>query len=332
MEEFIARSLAFVLVALLFSPFLAAQTAGGNCDLYVSVRTSDEHSIEAQIQVELLTPQGPLGTVHIIGTEPAQFRVANGRTYRLTVSGTGIETVTTSYFEINTLEQSHTETVHVKAANLKSNGESIPGSPSISVSEMNIPKQAKAEMNKGLEAYSKGEMEKATAHFEKAIAEYPRYARAYDKLGAIAMKNSDRAKARELFGKSIQADEAFLPAYVDLARLDLQDQDYAGSESLLAKALTLNPSMVEATALLATTEFANKEYDKALADVQRTHGLANHEQFAEVHLMAGKVLALQNRRAAAIEQFQLFLIEKPDSPQGESVRKTLAALEAGQQP
>ena len=74
---------------------------------------------------------------------------------------------------------------------------------------MNIPKKASAEMNKGLEAYSKGDMEKAAAHFEKAIAEYPRYARAYDKLGAIAMKSSDRAKARELFGKSIQADDAF---------------------------------------------------------------------------------------------------------------------------
>jgi tetratricopeptide (TPR) repeat protein len=172
-------------------------------------------------------------------------------------------------------------------------------------------------------------MEKAAAHFEKAIAEYSRYARAYDMLGAIAMKNSNRMKARELFSKSMQADGAFLPAYLDLARMDLQDQDYAESESLLAKAIAMNPSMPDATTLLATTEFANKEYDKALPDVQRTHGLRNHEQFAEVHIMAGKVLALQNHREAAIFQFQLFLIEKPDSPQGESVRKALASLEAG---
>jgi len=334
----IVRALACVLMMLGCAtlpgctPLVAAQTAGGNCDLSVRVRTSDEQSIEAQIQVDLLGPQGPIATVHIIGAEPAEFRVANGKTYKLTVSGTSIETTTTAYFEINPLEQSHTETVRVKVANQKPAAESIGGSQTISVSEMNIPKQAKAEMNKGLEAYAKGEMEKAAAHFEKAIAEYPRYARAYDKLGAIAMKSSDRAKARELFGKSIQADDAFLPAYVDLARMDLQDQDYAGSESLLTKALTVNPSMAEATALLATTEFANKEYDKALAEVQRVHGLPNHEQFAEVHIMAGKVLALQNRRGAAVEQFQLFLMEKPESAQGESVRKAIAELEAGQKP
>jgi tetratricopeptide (TPR) repeat protein len=112
--------------------------------------------------------------------------------------------------------------------------------------------------------------------------------------------------------------------------MDVQDQDYAASESLLAKALDANPSLPEASALLATTEFASKEYDKALADVQRTHALPNHEQFAEVHLMAGKVLRMQNRREAAIAQFQLFLKEKPNSPQAESARQALASLEAGQ--
>jgi tetratricopeptide (TPR) repeat protein len=197
---------------------------------------------------------------------------------------------------------------------------------------MNIPRKARAEMNKGMDAYAKGEMEKAAAHFEKATAEYPRYARAYDMLGVIAIKGSNRVKARELFSKSIQADSAFFPAYVDLARMDLQDQNYAGSESLLAKVLAVNPTMADAVALLATAEFANKEYDKALADVQRAQALPNHEQFAELHIMAGKVLMMQNRREAAIAQFQLFLIEKPDSPQGESVREALASLKAGQQP
>ena len=331
----ITRALALASVLLAFSPCLLAQTqaeSGGNCDLYVSVRASDEGSIDAPIQVDLLTARGWIATVHIIGAEPAQFRVLNGKTYRLTVSGRGIETVTTAYFEVNPLETLHTETVHVKSEKEGGGRESIPGPPTISVSEMNIPKKASGEMKKGLDAYAKGDLETAAAHFEKAIAEYPRYARAYDMLGAIAMKGSDRDKARGLFSKAIQVDADFLPAYMDLARLDLQDQDYAASESLLAKVIAVNPAMPDAVALLATTEFANKEYDKALADVERTHALRNHEQFAEVHIMAGKVLSMQNHPNAAIAQFQLFLIEKPDSPQGESVRKSLEVLAAGQKP
>jgi tetratricopeptide (TPR) repeat protein len=321
------------LALLLFSPLLAAQTGSGtNCDLLVTVRTSDERSLESQIQIDLLGPQGRLATLHIVGAEPARFRVLNGRTYRLAVVGTGIEPITTSYFEINSLEMVHTETVYVKPQKQTLASELTPGSSIISVTEIKAPKKASAEMKKGLDAYAKGDMEKAAEHFEKAVAQYSRYARAYDMLGVIAIKGADRNKARELFSKAIQADDSFSPAYVDLARMDLQDQNYADSESLLAKAIAVSPFMPDAVALLASTEFANKEYDKALADVQRTHDLRNHEQYAEVHIMAGKALSMQNHPEAAIAQFQLFLKEKPDSPEADSVRKALAALMAGQRP
>jgi len=327
------KFLATVLVLLTFPSLLAAQMdSRTNCQLFVHVRISDERGIESPIQVDVLSSQGTVATLQVIGGEPAQFQIANGKTYRLKVSGTSIEAVTTPYFEINALEVIHTETVYVKPANQPPAEESAPGSPTISVSEMHIPKKASAEMNKGLGEYSKGHMEKAAAHFENAVTEYPSYARAYDLLGVIAIKGSNRVKARELFSKALQADAAFLPAYVDLARMDLQDSAYAESESLLAKVITANPNMPEAVALLATTEFANKEYDKALADVERTHALRNHEPFAEVHIMAGKVLSMENRREEAIAQFELFLKEKPDSPQAESVRATLASLKAGQQP
>jgi len=328
------RSLVCIVVLLTLSSFLGAQMETRlNCDLSVTVRAIDERSIEAPIQVELLSDQDiRIATIHIHGAEPAQFRVTNGTTYRLRISGLGIETTNTSFFEINPLEQLHTEIVHVRLESQKETTDTTPASPTISVSEMNVPKKANAEMEKGLRAFSKGDMGKASAHFERAISEYPRYARAYNMLGVIAIRGTDRIKARELFAKSIQIDSTFLPSYVNLARMDLQDQDYTGSESLLGKVMAVNPSMPDAMSLLATTEFANKEYEKALVDVDRTHALPNHEQFAEVHIMAGKVLGMQNQPDAAIAQFQLFLKEKPDSPQAESVRKAIASLKPGQQP
>ena len=299
----------------------------------VRVLTDNERSIEVPVRLEVLSPQGLIvATVNIFGGDSPHVQITSGQAYSLRVSGAGIETVTTPTFEISPMEGEHTETVHVRLNSQKQAGESTQGPPTISVNEMNIPKKASAEMKKGLDAYSKGEMENAEAHFERAAAEYPRYARAYDMLGAIAIKELNRSKARELFSKSIQMDGNFYPAYVDLARMDVQDQRYAESESLLEKAIALNPFMPDAVALLATTEFANREYDKALADVERMQALPNHEQFAEVHIMAGKVLKMQNQPGAAISQFQLFLKEKPQSPEAESVRNAIASIGAGQQP
>jgi len=322
------RSLTCVFALVMFSSFLIAQlNRAENCDLSVRIRTNDERSVEGQIRVVLFSSQGQLAAVNIQGGEPAQFRVANGRTYYLTVSGGSIQTTTSSYFQINNLEPSHTETVHVKLENQKQSEESTSESPTISVSELNIPKNARREMGKGLDAYSKGDMEKASAYFEKAVSYYPGYARAYDMLGVIAIKSSDRTRARELFSKAIQVDNTFLPAYVDVARMDVNDENYAEAESLLAKVISVNSLMADAVALHATMEFAKKEYDKALVDVQRTHTLRNHEQFAEVHIMAGKVLRMQNHLTAAIMEFQLFLIEKPDSPLVNSVREEIASTE-----
>lgn len=323
------RSVASVLFLLVASASLVAQGGRGDCDLTVRILTSNERGVESPIQVQLLGEDGVLASTQIVGADSAHFRVASGATYRLSVSGTSIEPVTTSSFQVTALEETHIENVYVKFNKQNSAADSS-GTATVSVSEMNIPKNARSEMRRGMDAFSKGDMQSAAGHFQKAIAEYPQYARGYDMLGAIAMKGSERVKARELFGKSIQADGSFVPAYLDLARMDLQERNYSASESLLEKAISVNSSIPDAIALLATTEFANAEFDKALADVQRTHALRNHERFAEVHVMAGKVLSMQNHPDEAIVQFQLFLKEKPDSPEGESVRKALASLQARQ--
>jgi len=314
------------------SSVVSQQDTKQNCDLLVRIRTNDERSLETPVQIQVLAPQGLITTANVVGDQTVHFNVSSGKTYRLNVSGTGILTITTAYFDIEALEQRHTETVHVSAIDQKRTANSAPGSATISVSEMYIPNKASAEMKKGLDAYASGDLGTATTHFEKAASDYPRYARAYDMLGAIAMKGSDRTKARDMFTKSIQVDNTFSPAYVDLARLDLQDRRYGESESLLIKAISFNPTLPDAVALLATAEFANKEYDKALADVERTHALRDHEQYAEIHAMAGKVLRMQNHPDAAIAQFRLFLKEKPDSPEAENIRRAVAALGDGRQP
>jgi tetratricopeptide (TPR) repeat protein len=326
------RVLASILLLLVSSSCIVGQMAKENCALSVHVRTLDERNIETPVQVEVLSPQGVVATASIAGDQAAEFQVTSGKNFRLKVTGSNIESVTTSFIVIQSLENTHSEIIHVKVLN-QDEGQTTPaGSATVSMSEMGAPKKAVGEMKKGLDAYSHAEITQAQAHFEKAVAEYPRYALAYDMLGVIAVREPDRPKARELFSRSIQTDSTFFPAYVDLARLDLQDKQYAESESLLGKAISLNPSAPDAVALLAATEFANKEYDKALVDVDRTHALRNHEQFAEVHLMAARVLRMQNRPNEAIIQFQLFLKEKPNSPEGESARRALASLGSAPQP
>ena len=301
------------------------------CDLSVRVRNSQDRSFDTPVQVELLSAQGtPMMAVHVNGETPAQFQVMPGATFKVRVSGIGVETTTSDSIYVYAWERSHSETINVNTPDTAEKNKEASGSaPTVSVAEMNAPPKAREELQKGTDAFLKGDLKKAQEHYEKAAAIYPQYARAYTDLGVIAIKQGDRAKAREMFSKSISVDEGFLPGYVDLARMEFQDRNYQQSEKLLQKVMSVNPSIPDALALLASTEFMNKEYDKALTDAQRTHRLPNHEQFADIHLVAGQVYQMKGRQQDAIAEYQLFLKESPNSPRVPSVQKQVAQLQAG---
>jgi Tfp pilus assembly protein PilF len=309
-----------------------AQNNSDTCQLTVRVRTMQEREYTRPLQVELLSHGGtPISAAQTNGTGNADFQVMSGVVYRIQVSGQGVET-TTAEFRIPDGEQVHMETVNVKAsAPTNEQREAQGSSATISLAEMNIPDKARDELQKGMEAFAKGDMEKAQQRFEKAISIYPQYARAYAAEGIIAVKSGDRVKAKTLFSKAIEVDDKFLPAYLDLARLEFQEKHYTDAESLLRKVMVLNPSIPDAVALLASAEYMNKEYDNALADARRTHTLSNHEQFADVHLLAGKILEMQDHAPEAIAEYQLFLKENPNSPQVPMVQKEVAQLEATKQ-
>ncbi|HZD32779.1 MAG TPA: hypothetical protein VE779_14100, partial [Candidatus Angelobacter sp.] len=158
-----------------------SQQIGGNvCALTIHVRMADESQAGSYLQVELLSP---VGTPVSAGTTNADgivyFQVSSGVTYRVRISGRSIGTTESDFFIMGG-QTSHTENLNVKRiAPAKQEGIS----PSISVKDMNVPTKAQEEMQKGIEAFDKGDTAKAQQRFEKAISIYPQYARAYENLG-----------------------------------------------------------------------------------------------------------------------------------------------------
>jgi Tfp pilus assembly protein PilF len=328
-----ARNKALIPILVVVAMFLRAQQPGNElCQLVIHVRASDDRDLGSHVQVQLVSPAGtPIGTALTNDDGTAYFQVSSGVTYRAEISGRNIESTTSEFFIMGG-RQTDTENLTVRRAASAQSKTDPNDSPTISVSEIDIPAKAKAEMQKGVEAFDRGDLEKAREKFEKAVSIYPRYARAYENLGIIALKSKDRAAAREFFSKAIQTEDTYLPAYIALARLEVEDKHYTDAESLLAKVLVLKPASPAAVAILAGAEYANKEYDKALADAQRVHAMPKHEQFASVHLLTAEIMELQNRNQEAISQYKLFLSEAPKSPQASAVQSAIADLEANTHP
>ena len=111
------RRLTVVILLLTFTGLAVAQRRTGDtmCELSIRVRSTHDRNYDTPVQVELLSPQGtPVSVVFTSGAGSAEFHVASGATYRVRLSGDGIETITTPEFTILNKEQSHMETVNVK--------------------------------------------------------------------------------------------------------------------------------------------------------------------------------------------------------------------------
>jgi Tetratricopeptide repeat len=301
------------------------------CSLTVYVLESNDRPLADGIHVKLYQ-RGEVLIAESVTDERgrATFSEVPSGYYHASVTGVGLARTDGNEFEIIDNEGAHTETVRVKPSAEANAGKAGAGA-TISTAELKIPEKAQKEFDKGVNAFSAGDNNKAESSFKKAIEYYPNYANAYNNLGVLYMKTSQQPEAKEAFAKSVAVDDKFVPGYINLARLSFAAHDYPEAEATLSKALAISPDNLEALTLLATSEYMNKENGKALANVRHIHSLPGHEPFSGVHLLAAQILMSKNERDQAIDQYIAFLQESPRDLRVPAVRKTLAEIKAGKQ-
>jgi Tfp pilus assembly protein PilF len=295
--------------------------------LNVRVKFPDDRPISTSAEVQILSASGLAVTENFTHADGrVEFNDMTPGIYRIRVSGAGIETTLSEVFDIGDYDRTHSEIIHVKP--VVSGGAVASGVPTVSSQQLNVPEKARNELDKGMEAFAKGDDTEAAARMEKAINIFPRYAQAYNNLGVIRVKQNDRASAQVAFEKSVEIDDHFVPGYVNLARLLVSARE-ADASNLLQKALAIDPNNLEALSLLARFQFNKGRFAEALATVNRVHSIP-HEHFADVNLIAAEIYQKANRNAEAIVESELYLQEYPDSPRAPQVREAVAQIKSRQ--
>ena len=295
-----------------------------NVDLLARAVLESDRPLTDPIRVQLLNTfeNYVADLVSTDGTGEVTFRNVRPGSYRLRVSGNDLEETVTPVFNIYTGETTHIEIVRVKRKKTAENGQSaLP----VSVASLKVPGKARAEFEKGRRALEQGDLAAATTHFQAALSIYPQFADALNSLGVISMRQGDTAAARGLFERALAADPESANSYVNLAKLSINNKDFMGGEDLLNKALARDPLDVEVLSLLAIDQFSQNHWDDAVATARKVHSLP-HAKYAMVHYLAGAALDKQNKRDEAIEQFQAFLDEAPNSPSADKARNALRIL------
>jgi len=298
--------------------------------LQIRITAENDRALsDERLRVQLLNAGGvPLTETFSSPEGYAEFGEVGPGNYQVHVTGNSIEPTTSEMFTIQS--GGSVPTIYIQAKLKSSAGESAAPprvGAIISMSDLNAPPKARAELDKGNEAFAKDDLKTASERFQKAIALYPQYARAYNNLGVVEMRQGEKDQAKANFEKSVSLDERFVPGYINLARQALSNDNAADATAQLKKALAVDPNHAEALALMARALYISKNYDEALTVAQRVHTLP-HDHYSEVHLIAGNVLMAEGQPKEAAVEFTIYLKENPDSPRATAVRQMLAKLQA----
>ncbi len=331
------RSGHLAIVCLLMVPLLCAGQVptgrGTNAQIMVRVTFENERPAGDRIRVELLTGSGiPVADTFTNSEGRVTFVVTFPGDYRLQVSGSTLEGLTTATFHVDDQDKSNTVFVKVKPKVDQSAATSKPNTPATtSTGELRIPPEAQKAFHKGMEAWQRQDIPKATEYFEKAIALYPAYDTAYNNLGVMYYQTNQVQKAREAFEKSVSLNEKNADADRNLARMLINDGNVNRAQDLLKKSLLVEPLNPVTLTLLCVAEIESGDNDGALATAHKTHQLP-HEGYPLVHFIAGQALEHEGHPQQAFAEYETYLSEAPNGAEAPQVRNALSRLSAAGRP
>jgi tetratricopeptide (TPR) repeat protein len=287
----------------------------------------DDRSVGEHIIVQLLS--GASGTAFATGYTNdhgiVEFAGVPEGSYRILVSGEGVQRTETQAFEMNTARVVQTEFVTVQPVASKESANMKAGA-TVNSAELAMPDNARNAFEKGNQALAREDWNKALLSLKKSIELYPQYAPAYNNLGVVYKQMHDAVQERAAFEKAISLDEHYAAPYLNLGELCIRQKQYAEAEKLLEKTVALNPNSSKGYMLLADAELMNREYEAAIISAKRAHGLP-HEGLALTHYIAAKAYEQQNQPKEAVAELQLFLKEEPSGPRADQVRAELKQIE-----
>ncbi len=266
-----------------------------------------EQTIE-QVKIELTRfPEGVLQVAFTDGSGRLEFSRLAPQSYNVRASKEGYRTAEVSV-DIRRCESSKSVVVQMQ----RIPSEWLLAGTLVSARVVTIPKQAMAEVMKGIECLNeKKDAPQAIKHFQDAVRLFPNFYEACFMLGVAHMQMKSYREAQQAFEKAIALNAKFVRPYYPLAVLFTSVKRHEEAERLLLRAIELDPQNWEGPFELARN-YANRQlWEKALHYGEIAH--ARPSPAPKVHLLMADLFSNTGRTDKAIEELEKFIRLDPDS-------------------
>ena len=183
-----------------------------------------------------------------------------------------------------------------------------------------VPSAAKKQYELGVKFVSKGDFQKASTHFQDALAIYPEYLAARNDLGAQFLKLKRIDEAEKHFQIVLKNDPKNFNAKFNMGLVQFERHDYTGALSLLNEAVSIDSTRPVARLWIGIAKLELGDIETAEAELTRSlitgadDCVAAHYHLARIFMNRGDL-----KEAARSVQSYLQL-----APRGELVKEAQA--------
>jgi len=326
------RNSEFLLMPLLLSSTLLAQTAGATYMIYGRVSLPDG-SNASRVVIEV---SGPLGfSRRGMTDDTGQYAINDIPRGRYSLAATNPE-APEQYSERAEVELSRNSPPRVVVnMYLRSRARVTPGrestSTGVSVGEaaQHVPRTAQKEYEKGIKLGESQQYDKALDSFNRAIEQFPEYFQAITQRGHLRVSMGRFAEAEKDFGQALELNPQYEPALRGTGICKIREGKYADALKDLDQAVTMEPRDAPAYLFLG---FANASLDRreeARAAFLKALSLdAVGSARAHVHLADLDLKENRNNEAAA--ELEAYLAQVPNAPDADKLRVLLTKIKSQQ--
>ena len=287
--------------------------------IVVAIRNAAGEPLTTPALVRLYSADGmPLGQVSVVGGGQATFRNVSPGSYSVEVEASGyvkaqeaalLPMTGEAHVEIYLRPESSNDPVLLSGA----------GTPILA------PK-AKKEMDAGLEALRRKELDKAQKHLEKASQMAPSHPEVLYLLGTLYAQRNDLPRAEELLAKATQMNPQHAPAQAALGIVLSNEHRCRTALSPLEKALELDPKSWEARWALARCEYSQRKFQPALEQSRQALRDSNGLE-PDIALVAAASLAALGLYEDSASVLREYLQEHSDRPGAARAKRWLQRLQ-----
>jgi Flp pilus assembly protein TadD len=198
----------------------------------------------------------------------------------------------------------------------------------ISVSAMQVPKDAKKAWDEGLAFMAKNQRPEAVASFQKAVGAYPKFADAWLRLGVLQLQLKQVEPAKESLHKATEIDPKLIGPWLELGFLASATADWPETAKYLDRAVTLDPTgSSKAWYLDATAHFNLKQYDDAERGVRKAIELDVKHQNPRADFLLGLVLIAREDYKGGAAALRSYMEASPNAGDLDMVRGELTRIQ-----